>query len=105
MHITLIPQRSEARLSLSRAGSVLIIDGVAYDFAPLPEGATLPRAAVDCPALAGDVTRTGGVLQIALILPHGANPPMEARFPEPITVAEDGPITLPAPNLPDEVTE
>lgn len=95
MIITLIPQRSDARLTLERAGSALVINGVAYDFAPLPEGAILPRAAVDCPALAGDVTRTGGVLQIALLLPHGAIAPPETLFPEPITVIADGPVQLP----------
>lgn len=95
MIITLIPQRSEAGLVLARAGTALIVNGVSYDFAPLPDGAILPRAAVDCPALAGDVTRTGGVLQIALFLPHGAIAPPETLFPEPITVIADGPVQLP----------
>ena len=95
MIITLNPIRSDSELTLVRAGDCLTINGVAYDFAPLPEGAILPRAAVDCPALAGDVTRTGCVLQIALLLPHGAIAPPETLFPEPITVTSDGPVSLP----------
>lgn len=95
MIITLNPVRSDSELTLVRAGDCLVINGVSYDFAPLPEGAILPRAAVDCPALAGDVTRTGGVLQIALLLPHGATAPPETLFPAPITVIADGPVQLP----------
>ncbi len=95
MHITLAPIRSDSELTLARAGSALVINGVTYDFAPLPEGAILPRAAVDCPALADDVTRTGGVLQITLLLPHGGSAPPETLFPEPITVTSDGPVSLP----------
>lgn len=101
MHLTFSPMRRDDRLSLSRAGDVLTINGVAFDFGPLPDGATLPRAAVDCEWLAGPVERIGGVLHLTLILPHGPNAPEATRFPEPITVTGDGPITLPA----YEVTE
>jgi hypothetical protein len=103
MQITLTPQRSDATLTLARSGTTLIINGTAYDFGPVGDGAVLPRDAVDCAALASDVTRIGGVLHLTLILPVGANPPMEARFPEPVIVVGDGPIALPEPNLPDEV--
>ncbi|HCI1794214.1 TPA: hypothetical protein NOE57_006458, partial [Pseudomonas aeruginosa] len=33
---------SDERLSLSRAGDVLTVNGQAFDFTPLPEGGELP---------------------------------------------------------------
>jgi hypothetical protein len=95
MHITLTPVRLDTPLTLHRNGDVLTINGVTYDFGPLPEGAILPRAAVDCDWLASDVERIGGVLHLTLILPHGAHAPEVARHPAPITLTGDGPVTLP----------
>ena len=60
MQITLTPMRRDDALTLHRAGDVLTINGVAYDFGPLPEGALLCRAAVGCDWLASDVGRVGG---------------------------------------------
>jgi len=95
MHITLIPMRRDDALSLARAGDHLIVNGVAFDFSDLPDGATLPQDAVACDWLAGDVERIDGVLHLALILPVGAQAPQEARFPAPLTVSQDGPVSLP----------
>jgi len=95
MQITLIPQRRDDALSLSRSGDILTLNGVDFDFSALTEGAVLPREDVACDWLASDVTRTGGVLHLALILPHGANAPEQSLFPAPIIVAADGPVTLP----------
>ena len=95
MHIKLTPQRSDDTLSLTRQDSSLIINGEAFDFGPLPDGAVLPRDAVDCACLASDVTRVAGVLQLTLILPHGANAPAQTLFPAPIDLAMDGPASLP----------
>ncbi|SEN77197.1 hypothetical protein SAMN04488103_107183 [Gemmobacter aquatilis] len=102
MQITLTPMRCDEALSLHRAGDVLTINGTAYDFTPLAEGAVLPRAAVACPWLASDVKRNGGVIHLTLILPHGPIPwpaPPEAEVvihPAPIHVTEDGPVALPS---------
>ncbi|GHC41733.1 hypothetical protein GCM10007291_49540 [Gemmobacter nanjingensis] len=102
MIITLSPIRSDASLTLTRQGDTLIINGVAYDFGPLAEGATLPREAVQCDWLASDVTRINGKIRLTLILPHGPIPldaPPEARVvthPEPVLVTTDGPILLPS---------
>jgi len=106
MHINFSPTSEFIKIAASRSGDVLTIqeyatDGnplaeYALDFAPLLDGDTLPRDAVDCKWLASDVTRIDGALHLTLILPHGSNAPHEARFPEPITVTEDGPIALPA---------
>lgn len=99
MHITFSPARRDDALALSRNGDVLTINGTDFDFGPLPDGASLPMAAVGCNLLAGDVERIEGVLHLALILPLGRNPSEEARFPDPITVAGDGPISLPATDI------
>lgn len=108
MIITLSPIRSDAALTLIRQGDVLTIDGADLDFGPLPEGAVLPREAVNCDWLASDVTRIDGVIHLTLLLPHGPIPwpaPPESRVvthPEPILVTADGPILLPSYN-PGEV--
>ena len=95
MHqITFSPMRRDDRLEVSIAGDVFTINGAAFDFSTLPEGATLPRAAVACDWLAGDVDRIGGSLHLSLILPHGAKAPLETLFPVPI-MASDGLVTLP----------
>ncbi len=95
MQITLSPMRRDDRLDLRLAGDVLTINGEAFDFSALPDGATLPREAVTSDWLASDVERIGGVIHLTLILPHGADAPQETLFPVAI-VAGDGPITLPA---------
>jgi len=96
MQITLTPQRRDDRLSLSREGDVLILNGEAFDFAAIPEGGTLPRDAVACDWLASDVTRTEGVLHLTLILPHGVDAPQATLFPAALTLTGDGPVALPA---------
>lgn len=93
MQIEFSPVRADATLALTVARDVLTINGAAYDFGALAEGDTLPRAAVDCPALASDVTREGGTIRLTLTLPHGEDAGDEVRFPAPITaeVAITGP--------------
>ena len=100
MQITLTPQRRDDTLTLVRSGDVLTINGEAFDFTAIPEGGTLPRDAVACDWLAGDVTRSGGVLHLTLVLPHGADAPQATLFPAPLTLTGDGPVVLPT----DEVT-
>ena len=95
MHISFSPMRRDDMLTLARSGDVLTINGEAFDFEGVTEGATLPRAAVGCDWLDSDVSRTDGVLSLTLILPLGGDPPQAARFPEPVTVSGDGPVTLP----------
>jgi hypothetical protein len=96
MNISFSPTRHPERLTLSKSGEVLTINGEAFDFSPLPDGATLPRAAVACDWLASDVERIDGAIHLTLILPHGANAPQETRFPAPVTIGADGPVDLPA---------
>lgn len=95
MKLTLSPMRRNDQLTLSRMGDVLIINSDAFDFSGVPEGASLPSSAIASSWIAGRVTRKNGVLNVPLILPHGARAPTETLFPDPITLAGDGPVTLP----------
>ena len=95
MIITLSPIRSDAALTLHRAGDVLTVNGVAYDLSPLVDGATLPAAALGCPDVVGDVVRQASLLRLSIALPHGLDAPDEARFPAPLDPVPEGPVDLP----------
>lgn len=95
MMLLLSPQRRDATLQVSVAGDVLTINGTAYNLARLPDGATLPRSAIDCEWIAGDVQRINGELQIPILLPLAADASEAARYPQPITVTQDGSVELP----------
>jgi len=103
MQITFTPIRAAVERTLSVVGDVLTVDGEVFDFSGIPDGATLPREAVTCDWLASDVERVNGRLQLTMTLPHGANAPEETRFPQPITITDDGPVDLPAYN--EEIEE
>lgn len=105
MHITLSPVRLDKTLTATRAGDVLTLNGVPYDFEPLPEGATLPAEAIDSDWIVGPVSRIDGDLHLTLRLPHGPNPSQAVAFPEPIHVTEDGQIPLPFDPEPEVVEE
>lgn len=105
MQITFSPVRADGALALFRSGDTLQINGVAFDFGPMTEGSTLPRAAVACPWIGGDVTLSGGVLTVPLVLPYGVDAPQAVRFPMPVEVPVDGPVVAPGLASPDEATE
>ena len=95
MKITFSPQRSDDILTITKHGDTLTINGTAYDFSVIPEGATLPKDATDCAWLASDVERINGVLHLTLLLPHGKDASHAARFPQPIINPADGVLELP----------
>jgi hypothetical protein len=95
MKINLSPQRRDDTLTVTKQGDTLTINGTAYDFSVIPDGATLPKDATDCKWLASDVERIDGVLHLTLLLPHGANASQAARFPQPIINPADGVLELP----------
>jgi hypothetical protein len=95
MLINLSPTRSDKILSISKSGDILTINGIPYDFSQLPNGATLPREAINCEFIISDVSRINGEIELTILLPHGANASHEARFPEPITMTTDGQVVLP----------
>jgi hypothetical protein len=95
MQIILSPQRRDDTLTVTKQGDTLTINGTAYDFSVIPDGATLPKDATDCAWLASDVERIDGVLHLTLLLPHGASASQAARFPQPIINPADGVLELP----------
>jgi len=94
MLINFSPIRSDRALEITKIGETLKINGVPYDFSPLADGATLPREAIDCEWICGNVERINGELVIPILLPHGPDASEAARFPEPINVT-DGEVVLP----------
>lgn len=98
MIIKLSPVRSDAQLSVFKAGDTLEVNGVALDFSRLTDGATLPAEAVGCEFVAGPVERINGDLVLTLMLPHSADAPQAARFPVDLYPA-DGQVQLPGLEL------
>ena len=89
MRLIFSPVRMDETLTAVVEGDVLDLNGEALDFAPLPKGAILPRAAIDSPWIAGDVTRgADGVVSVPIIWPHGANASEADLFPQPVEIAE-----------------
>jgi hypothetical protein len=98
MHtIYLSPFQGPAPLEVSVQGDAITINGTVLDFGPLAEGASLPAAATGTEFFEAGSTidRVDGGLVMTLLLPFGANAPEATRFPSPITVTGDGPVTLP----------
>jgi hypothetical protein len=104
MRISFAPQRRDDALNLSKTGDVLSINGEAFDFSNIPDGASLPSGAVPCDWIMSNsyIERVGGELQLTLVLPIGPNPSQTIAFPQPITVTADGPIAVPADSVPEE---
>ena len=95
MKLLFSPQRRDDTLTLSKSGDALTVNGVTYDFSQLPNGATLPREAIDCEWICGNVERVNGELIVPILLPHGPDASEAARYPEPLTVISDGQVVLP----------
>ena len=100
MRINLSPQVRNGALLVSRAGEVLTINGIEFDFSPLPEGAVLPASAVGCEFVVGDVTRRAGQIELTLLLPVTWDAPHAAAFPEPIINPPNGRVALPTDEVP-----
>lgn len=89
------PQRRDDTLIIVKQGDILTINGTAYDFSRLPNGATLPREAVDSEWIVSDVHRINGEIELTLLFPIRADASHEARFPQPINVTTNGQVVLP----------
>lgn len=96
MTLYLNPQRRDDRLTINKAGDVLTINDVEFDFSQIPDGGLLPQGAVDCEWIVSDVERVNGELVLTLLLPHGPNASEAARFPEPLVDVPDGVVVLPS---------
>lgn len=95
MKISFSPQRCDEDLTVRKNGDVLTINGEAFDFTTLPDGATIPDGIVPCRWIVGPVERIDGAINITLILPHGPNPSETVAFPSSIENPPDGVIDLP----------
>lgn len=101
MRIVLSPQVRDDSIAVIRTGDALTINGSAFDFAPIPEGAVLPASAVDCEFIVGDVTRRSGQIELTLLLPITWDAPRAAAFPEPIVNPPNGRVALPTDEVPE----
>ncbi|MEM7596498.1 MAG: hypothetical protein AAF382_02300 [Pseudomonadota bacterium] len=95
MKISFSPVRSDMRVRVSVLGDTIIVNDEPFDFARLPEGATLPPEAINSDWFTGPVTRKNGTVEVMLVLPHGSVAPKETRFPNPVITQIDGPVSLP----------
>lgn len=95
MHITLSPQRSDEALVASKAGDVLTINGEAFDFGGLPDGASISAGVVPCKWIVGPVARMGGNLFLTLVIPHGPAPSPQVAAPSPLVDPSDGALSIP----------
>lgn len=95
MLIKLSPVRSDEQLILEVNGDLLLINGIAFDLAPLPDGAILPAKAIASPWIVGDVQRVNGGIEVTVLLPHAEGASDSALFPKPIAVNSCGLVELP----------
>lgn len=106
MKITLSPDGNLPPVSVVKSGDTLTINGEAFDFSGIPNGATLPREAIACDWIVGAVERDGaGVLTVPLRLPCGPNAPEATRLPQPLENVADGPVSLPPYTAEEEPAE
>lgn len=103
MRISFSPQRRDDALAAIKAGDTLTINGAAFDFSSLPDGATIPVGAVPCGWVVGPVERIDGELHLTLALPHGSNPTPAVAFPAPLIDPPDGVLNLPRDEEPANV--
>ena len=103
MKIVLSPFRplQDAAFELSKLGDVITINGVALDFGPLPDGAMLEAAAIDCEFIAGPVRRVDGELELSVLMPTPAKPTVAQANPAPLIDPADG-VLLSIPLLAQE---
>ncbi|KGE01010.1 hypothetical protein [Rhizobium sp. YS-1r] len=105
MHISFSPMRRDNTLAISKSGDILTINGEAFDFSGLPDGATIPAGEVPCDWIVEPVERIGGDLRLTLILPHGADPSVDVAFPTPLINPPDGPLAIPFDPPPEPMPE
>lgn len=95
-NIKLSPVRSDISMPyIFKMGTTITIDNQDFDFGFLNDGDVLPNSAVASNTICSDVTRVGDTIELTIRLPHGPDAPEYVRFPQPILVEQDGPITLP----------
>ncbi|WP_116818235.1 hypothetical protein [Pseudomonas syringae] len=96
MIIKLAPQRRDDAFVVEKKGAVLIINGEAFDFSPMPAGSTLPRSAITSEWFAGDVEYEQD-LTVHIIMPVPANYSPEQAYPVDLIDVPDGVVQFPKP--------
>lgn len=95
MIIQLSPIRSDRSLLLEKTGDILTINGEPFDFSVIPDEGLLSNDAITSDFIISDVERKNGEIELTLLCPHSSDATEAQRFPEPITVTEDGEVQLP----------
>ncbi len=96
MRISFAPQRRDGTFTASKLGDILTINGEAFDFSVVPDGATVPAGTVPCEWIVGPVERVDGQLRLTFILPHGPNPSPAVAFPTMLVDPPDGVLAIPS---------
>lgn len=94
MKIELSMVRWEGPLCVDREGDALRINGALLDLSGISEGDVLPANAVDCRWIGGEITRSGGVLNLMLFVPYGPVAPGSAVPDRSLTISGDGAVDL-----------
>lgn len=90
MKINLSPIRADKFLTLEKLGDIITLNGESFDFSPIPDGGILPKSAIESDVILSDVERINGEIVLTILVPHGPNAAQGDRFPEPLTMTEDG---------------
>lgn len=93
MLLTLSPQRSSDTLVLERYGDLLTFNGAAVNLGEIPEGGD--GYDPEWTWIIEPVTRVDGQLRVTISLPIGPDASDAALWPEPLTLTDDGPVSLP----------
>ncbi len=106
MRLSFSPVRMDVEgMVIMVEGDTLTINNEALDFGLLQEGDILPAGAVDSKWVTGDITRRGVSIELTVVLPHGPNASHQRRFPEPVSITDDGKVDLPPYDEPPTQTE
>ena len=71
----------------------MTVDGEPYDLSEMDDGDKVNHDVLM------EAERTGDDYEVTIILRFGANAPESTRFPEPVTITEDGVIETPLYNV------
>lgn len=88
-HITFSPIRMDAPVpAIAIEGDIITIDGDLINLA------SYDAEAAPHPMIVGQPALVDGAWQITVLLPHGADAGESVRFPEPVGLEEDGPVSM-----------
>lgn len=76
------PIRGDEITTASLDGTVLTINGVAFDLSEIPDGATVKHPVIM------EAIREGDDYELTFNLTHGHNAPIETRFPKPLEIMD-----------------